>query len=173
MAISWLARALARAQVDTLTPGGTIEVGDIFIVTINGKSISYSATGTTVASVCTGLHALLAASTIPEFVEITWTDSTTHITATSATAGVCANDPGRLLGYAQDGDGSAPTTSQTPVSLPGSPISSFRVYDGHLFINTIGGQTRVLGAGGWNNPTTGSGTASGAGSLKTILWEEQ
>lgn len=88
MAISWLARALARAQVDTLTPGGTIEVGDIFIVTINGKSISYSATGTTVASVCTGLHALLAASTIPEFVEITWTDSTTHITATSATAGV-------------------------------------------------------------------------------------
>lgn len=96
-----------------------------------------------------------------------------YATATSATAGVCANDPGRLLGYSQDGNGTAPTTSQTPVSLPGSPISSFRVYDGHLFINTIGGQTRVLGAGGWNNPTTGSGTGSGAGSLKTILWEEQ
>lgn len=88
MAINtWLSRALAVAQVDTITPGGTIEVGDIFIVTINGKSCSYPATGTTVASVCTGLVAALQAMTAAEFTEITWTDSTTHITATGVTAG--------------------------------------------------------------------------------------
>lgn len=84
---NWLSRALAVAQVDTLTPGGTIEVGDIFIVTINGKSCSYSATGTTVASVVTGLVAALQAMTAEEFTEITWTDSTTHVTATAVTAG--------------------------------------------------------------------------------------
>lgn len=85
---TWLSRALARAQVDTLTPGGTIEVGDIFIVTINGKSCSYSATGTTVASVCTGLAAALTAMTAAEFTEITFTDSTTTVTATGGTAGL-------------------------------------------------------------------------------------
>jgi hypothetical protein len=85
---NWLARALATAQVVTLTPGGTIEVGDIFIVTINGKSVSYAATGTTIASVATGLAAALSASTITEFAAITWADSTTHVTGTANTAGV-------------------------------------------------------------------------------------
>lgn len=85
---TWLSRALPRAQVDTLTPGGTIEVGDIFKVTINGKTVSYSATGTTVASVVTGLVAALQAITAAEFTEITFTDSTTAVTCTGDTAGV-------------------------------------------------------------------------------------
>lgn len=84
----WLARAKAVAQVITLTPGGTIEVGDLFNVTINGKTVSYAATGTTVASVCTGLQAALAAVEDAEFTEITWTDETTHVEGTAVTAGV-------------------------------------------------------------------------------------
>lgn len=96
-----------------------------------------------------------------------------YATATSTVAGICATDPGRLLGYSQAGDGANPTTTQSPVSLPGTPVSSFRVYDGHLFVNTIGGQTRVLGGSAWNNATTGSGTGTGAVNLRTILWEEQ
>lgn len=83
----WRGDAPAVAQVDSFTPGGTIEVGDIFIVTINGKAVSYSATGTTVASVCTGFAAVLTASTIQEFQEITWADATTTITGTAVTAG--------------------------------------------------------------------------------------
>lgn len=86
MAINnWLARAESRAKVMTLTPGGTIEVGDLFLVTINGKTVSYAATNTTVASVCTGLAAALEASTIIEFAAITWEDDTTHVTATGPT----------------------------------------------------------------------------------------
>lgn len=84
---NWLARALARSQVVTLTPGGTIEVGDLFNVTINGKTLSYAATGTTVASVCTGLAAALTASEIAEFAAITWADATTTVTGTGV-AGV-------------------------------------------------------------------------------------
>lgn len=83
----WRGDAIAVAQVDSFTPGGTIEVGDIFIITINGKSVSYSAVGTTVASVCTGMTAVLNASTIQEFEEITWADGTTTITGTADTAG--------------------------------------------------------------------------------------
>lgn len=76
------------AQVDTLTPGGTIEATDIFICTINGKSVSAVAGGTTVASVTAAVVAAWNASTIPEFMEITATDSTTHVTLTHDTPGV-------------------------------------------------------------------------------------
>lgn len=74
-------------QVTTLTPGGTIEIGDKFLVTINGKALSYPATGTTVASVTAGLAADLAASTIPEFAEIDWADAGTAVTATGPSDG--------------------------------------------------------------------------------------
>lgn len=85
---NWLGRAAARAQVSTVTPSGTIEVGDIFYCTINGKSISFTATGTTVANVVAGLVAAWNASEITEFAAITATDSTTHMTLTADTAGV-------------------------------------------------------------------------------------
>jgi hypothetical protein len=74
-------------QMMTLTPGGTIEIGDKFLVAINGKTVSYSATGTTVASVTAGLAAALAAITIPEFLEIDWADAGTAVTATGASDG--------------------------------------------------------------------------------------
>lgn len=85
--INYTGNAPTIAQVDTLTPGGTIAIGNDFTVAVGGKSITYRATGTTVASVCTGLHALLAASTYPEFLEITWADSVTAITATAKVPG--------------------------------------------------------------------------------------
>ncbi|HPU34961.1 MAG TPA: hypothetical protein PK184_19890 [Phycisphaerae bacterium] len=89
----WRGGAAAVAQVDHLTPGGTIEAGDKFIVTMTGEngntsSISYSATGTTVQSVVEGLHALLAASTDPLFAAVTWTEDGTKIIGTANTAGV-------------------------------------------------------------------------------------
>jgi len=74
------------AQVDTFTPGG-VDIGDTFTVTINGKDITFTATAATVANVTAGLVALLAASTIAEFAEITWADNTTNFTGTSKVAG--------------------------------------------------------------------------------------
>lgn len=78
--------ALAVAQVNTVTPA-TITVGNDFTVTINSKSITFRATAATVANVTAGLVAAIAASTIPEFLEVTATDSTTHVTLTATTAG--------------------------------------------------------------------------------------
>ncbi len=84
----WEGSAAAVAQVDTLTPGGTIEADDIFIVTINGKSVSAVAGGTAVADVCDAVTAAFNASTEPEFAELTAADATAYVTLTSDTAGV-------------------------------------------------------------------------------------
>ncbi len=80
--------AAAVAKVCTATPGGTIEIGDVFILTCAGEAVTFVATATTVANVCTGITAAWQASTVPEHTEITATDSTTTITLTCDTAGV-------------------------------------------------------------------------------------
>lgn len=89
----FLGGATAVAQVDNLTPGGTIEVGDKFIVTLTAEdgttqSLTYAATGTTVASVCAGLVAAFNASTQSLFTAITASDQTTHVRLTADSAGV-------------------------------------------------------------------------------------
>lgn len=52
----------ATTQVDTINITGTIEVGDVFTADIDGTPYSYTATGTTTASVATGLAALINAN---------------------------------------------------------------------------------------------------------------
>ena len=78
----------ATSDVWTITPGGTIGT-ETFTVTINGKSITYTATGgDAVADVVDGLVAAWNASTTTELTEYDATDSTTHMTLTADTAGV-------------------------------------------------------------------------------------
>ena len=62
-----------------LTPGGTVEVGDVFRVTLGVSQVEISASATTVASVCTDLLAALQDSEVaPEFTDIEWSvDNTT------------------------------------------------------------------------------------------------
>lgn len=85
---NWLSRAAARSQVDTATAGGTWVAGDTVTATINGKTITFTATLTTPAHMATGLLALLQASMIPEFREITWTSPTGTTIAGTSAAGV-------------------------------------------------------------------------------------
>jgi hypothetical protein len=86
---NWLARALARAQLVTITLALTLASNDTATVTINGKSVTYTATGSSTTTIATGLYTLLAASTITEFAAITWANpSAGVITATGTTAGV-------------------------------------------------------------------------------------
>lgn len=85
---AWQGGAAAIAQVDVLTPGGVIAAGDIFKITINGKTLSVTATDTTVATACDLIVAAFNASTEPEFAEITAADQTTYVTLTADTAGV-------------------------------------------------------------------------------------
>jgi trimeric autotransporter adhesin len=84
----WRGDAVAVAQIDTITPA-SVAVGNTFSIAINGKTVSYTTAAGTVADVCTGLTALLAASATAEFQEIAWTtDGVTSITATAVSPGV-------------------------------------------------------------------------------------
>lgn len=82
----WRGDAVAVAQVNTVTVGGTPALGQVYSVIINGKSVSYTASGVdTNTTIAAALQALLIASTAPpEFSEVTWTVATNVITGTSA-----------------------------------------------------------------------------------------
>lgn len=84
---TWYGNAAKVAQVNTVTPTNVDE--ETYTITINGKSVTYtSGTSCTVAEIVTGLQAAFAASTEPEFQEITATDSATVVTLTAKTPGV-------------------------------------------------------------------------------------
>lgn len=80
----------ATFQVNTITPVAANNA--TYKATINGKDVSYLADASaTVAEITAGLVAALNSSTVPpptEFGQVTWTDSTTLVTATGKTAGV-------------------------------------------------------------------------------------
>jgi hypothetical protein len=85
---NWLARAAARAQVETVTIALTWAIADVANVTINGKTVTFTATANTIANVVAGLLAALQASTIVEFLEITWASpGAGTITGTGKVAG--------------------------------------------------------------------------------------
>lgn len=88
----FVGNAVAVAQVDTLTVGGTVEADDLFLSTINGKALSVTAGSTVVATVATTFAAAWNAldSTIwPEFAEVT----------AAATAGGALTLTGDTAGY--------------------------------------------------------------------------
>lgn len=86
--VIWTGDAKAVAYTRSYTVGGTIGT-ETFTFTINGKDIAYTADGAqTAAQVATAIQALLAASTEPEFREVTWTNpSSAVVTATGVTSG--------------------------------------------------------------------------------------
>lgn len=98
----WLGRAKDIAQITTATPGGTIGT-ETFTLTVNGKDVTYTAVGgDAVADVVDGLLAAWQAAddNNPEFADATATDSTTHLTLTSATDGVPFTVTGSATGAA-------------------------------------------------------------------------
>jgi hypothetical protein len=81
--IYWVGGATAVQQEDRYTPGGTIEIGDKFIVTLTGEDASTAAitavaTGTTVAQTCADLLTAWNASTSPLKNGITASNQTTY-----------------------------------------------------------------------------------------------
>lgn len=86
-AIRWRGDAPAVAQVITATPAN-VEVGDQFSLTINGKSISYTAAAATVADVVAGLADAVSDSDLPEFEEVQATDTASEVTLVARTPGV-------------------------------------------------------------------------------------
>jgi hypothetical protein len=109
----WRGDAPAVAQVTTVTIG-TYDVTTTYSVTINGKSVSTLGTGGTAATTATALQGLLAASTITEFQDATWTVSAAVITGTAATAGV----PFTLSTSVTGGTGTISNSTTTTSSGP-------------------------------------------------------
>lgn len=114
----YLGLAGAIAQVDTFTVAGTPAAGNTISVTINLKKVLYTLiTGDTVTSAGIALQGLLAASTYPEFQEITWASGAAGIiTATCSTAGLPFTAT-----CAATGGGATITHSGNPTTAPVSP----------------------------------------------------
>ncbi|NQU76043.1 MAG: hypothetical protein HQ546_07015 [Planctomycetes bacterium] len=113
----WRGDALAVAQIDTLTPAN-VGIGDTFTATINGKSITVTATAATVANVTGLMTTAWNATEIPEFAEVTASDSTTHVTLTADTAG----KPFTVTATEADGDASDDQTfSQATTTANAGP----------------------------------------------------
>lgn len=133
--ILWRGDQAARAQVNTITPAN-VNIGNTFTVTINSKAITFTATAATVANVTAGLVALLQASTIPEFQEVTWADATTAITGTSSVAGRPFTQTSSASGGTATLTTSTTTANTSPNdwndaanwSPPGVPANSDDVY---------------------------------------------
>jgi hypothetical protein len=82
----WRGDAPAVAQVATVTLTA-YDATTTYIVTVNGKQVSVLGQGGTTATTATALQTALAASTIPEFLEVTWSVNSSTITGTAKTAG--------------------------------------------------------------------------------------
>lgn len=135
--IIWEGGAAEIAQVDELTPGGTIEADDRFIVTVGGKSVNVAAGGTTVADVTAAVEAAWNASTEPEHQEITAVDQTTYISMTADTAGVPFD---MTVSTTEAGGGAA--DDQTFVNTSdgtGNSVLNSSPNDGNVLTNWSGG----------------------------------
>lgn len=93
----------ATADVYTFVVGGTVEAGDLFLTTINGKSVSVAAPDTTTTATATAIQTALAASAIAEFTEATWTVNSSTVTATGQASG----DPITITGSTTEAGGGA------------------------------------------------------------------
>jgi hypothetical protein len=105
--VRWTGKATAVAQVDTFTPGGTIEADDIFILTVTGwdgtsTTISVAAGGTGASDVVTALKTAWNASTNALCTPITASGTATLI-LTADTAGV----PFSVAGSTTEANGTA------------------------------------------------------------------
>ena len=115
--------APAVAQVSRITPA-TVEIGDTFTVTINGKSITVTATAATVANVIALMVAAIDATDIAEFLEITASDDTTSLLLTANTAGV----PFVVTSSASNGGyGGVSVSTTTQGSAAASSVQAFTV----------------------------------------------
>jgi hypothetical protein len=117
--LHWRGDAPAVAQESRATPAN-VEVGDVFRLTINGKSVAYTAAAATVADVTAGLTAAWNVSKISEHAEVTATDFGSYVALRANRPGV----PFTLSATTTDGGG---TNNQT--LLVSTPVASAGPHD--------------------------------------------
>lgn len=89
---TFIGGASAIQQVDTATPSGTITVSDSTVLTLTDESgamqsLTVTASGTTVSSLCTDITAAWADSSLSLFVKVTPTNNSTDVSFKAVTAG--------------------------------------------------------------------------------------
>lgn len=114
-------RAAIVAQVDTITVGGTPSAGNTYSVTINSRSVTYTAvSGDTTTTIATALLALLQTTSNPEFREINWSSSAAVITGTANTPGLSFTASVSTSGGTITRAGLVANSSPSDVSLAGN-----------------------------------------------------
>jgi hypothetical protein len=112
--VTWVGRQRKRAQVGTLTVG-TASTGGTITVTVGGrKSVIVTPPSTDTAATAAAIAAACAASTEPEFREITWASSTNVVTFTGPADGA-------PITVAKTDGGSNSTTLVSSATAPLSP----------------------------------------------------
>lgn len=121
----WAPNQSSIAQVETATFSAPNGVGNWYMATHNGKTVTYvSISGDTAITAATGLYTLLIASTIPELSEITFTNPSNGVViATAKTPGTpFANVPGTSAGIVfSTGNGLSNGISQVHTTPNASP----------------------------------------------------
>lgn len=146
----WLGSAPAVAQVNTITVGGTPASGQQYAVTINGKSVTYTATGgDTNITIATALQLLLAASAIDEFNDATWTNpSNAVILGTSRTAGQPFTSTSSATGtgtLATQAGIATPAISSSGTATSGGTLTDSTTYYYKLTAINAAGETAASG----------------------------
>lgn len=98
----WRGDAQGIAQVDRVTVDN-VEVGDIFTLTINRKTVSYAATTGNPASVYQGLATAIAAAAIAEFPSATYVAATETEAAHLRLTGLADGTPFTITGATTNG----------------------------------------------------------------------
>lgn len=142
----WRGDAPARAQQTRITPSA-VEIGDVFSVTINGKSVSVTSTAATASNVCSLLAAALAASTIPEFRELQVTNSGSSVLLTARTAGVPfvvsatasnGSSTGLTIATTREGSAAVSAVNMTQTfAIPVSAAGGFKIWCGGVSTASI------------------------------------
>ena len=120
-------------QVDNITVGGTVEVGDKFTVTLNGVAFNFTATTTTANDVAAGLVAAINGGTEP-------------VTAGSASGGV--------FSLTADIAGTAFTSAVTTTETDGSPANAQTIATAN--VQTIATATATANLSGGSQVTATS-----------------
>lgn len=130
---TWKGGAGATAQVTTVTPAN-VEVGDTFSLIINNQTITVTATAATAANVVDLLKAAIDASTIPEWQEVTATDSGDYLTLTGPSDGrpftvtsATGNATAFTVTVTETRKGVAATNEKQTVQLPTATGGTFRL----------------------------------------------
>lgn len=129
----WIGNAPAVAQVQTYVLAGTWETSDVITFTIGTKSVSTTATSTTIATIGAALVTFwnaLDSTAYPEFAEITASFSTATLTLTADTAGkpftvtISTTETGGGAADAQTIDGTTSSTGTASTANSGPNVYS-------------------------------------------------